>query len=395
MSGGTTTVINATLVGVIKSVKASKSIDRLYAGVPGLLGVFDDSLIDLTDLSVSQLERLRYTPSSGFIGATRLKYLDDYDFKRLETIFDKYQIKYFLNIGGNGTIKQTMSISAYFKGSVKVASLPKTVDNDLGDKEFEKVFFTPGYPSCINYWIHKVNMLNQENLGAHSHDRVLIGQTFGRKTGFITAAARMADIDRNLPLILLLPENQRPIAEVLAEIDRKVTSNKRAVVIMSEGYHIDDVGEIRDYSGQVMYGSSKSTAVQLLVNACLEKGIQSRGFNPTVDQRSEMIFTLEHDLTYAESLGKLAVDNLEQGNSEFLASIGSTADYEILETIIPYSEIKDFSRIMPDHWLEPNSFDVSDGYIAYARKVLADFTRINLGQQYFHKFLLSDEILIK
>ena len=36
-------------------------------------------------------------------------------------------------------------------------------------------------------------MLNNENMGAHTHDKVLIAQTFGRETGFIVGSLRYFD----------------------------------------------------------------------------------------------------------------------------------------------------------------------------------------------------------
>ena len=86
MSGGTTSVINATLVGIIKAIQDSNTGGRVIAGVPGIKGVLQESLFDLTDLSESNLKALYFTPASGFIGTTRIKPMDK---DKLEKIADK------------------------------------------------------------------------------------------------------------------------------------------------------------------------------------------------------------------------------------------------------------------------------------------------------------------
>ena len=105
MSGGTTSVINATLCGIITEAQRREEIKKILAGYPGILGFNQDSIIDLTSLSEAQLSRLYYLPSSCFIGTTRIEkdYFEGID--QLTKQLDKYDITYFINIGGNGTIK--------------------------------------------------------------------------------------------------------------------------------------------------------------------------------------------------------------------------------------------------------------------------------------------------
>jgi len=166
MSGGTTTVINSTLAGIVEAAQKSDIFDKIYAGYPGIKGLTEGKLIDLSEMDTDDLEKLKRTPGSGFIGTTRVAPVDDDIFSILKDKFDENSIGYFINIGGNGTIKQTKAISDFFQGDIKVAAVPKTVDNDLGDPECQKVFFTPGFPSCVNFWAKKVQLLNLDNAGA-------------------------------------------------------------------------------------------------------------------------------------------------------------------------------------------------------------------------------------
>ena len=372
MSGGTTSVINATLVGIITAARQVGSIDRVLAGYPGIMGALEESLIDLTDLTDNDLQRLYYTPASGFIGTTRIRPMEQRELARLAHVFCAHNIGFFINIGGNGTIRQSIQISRAMSSRVRVAAVPKTVDNDLGDEEFEKVLYTPGFPSCANYWRRKTWIMNQENLGAHSHDQVLIAQTFGRKTGFLAGCARLGDIERQIPLIVLLPEDQKPVQQVLGRIESVVEERRRAIVVLSEGYDVGDIGERYDLRGQVMYGTSRTTAAQLLVNHCADIGIQARAFVPGFDQRSDVTFVSGSDLKMACGVGSQAVERLHAGEADFLSSISKAPVAAGKLAAVPFSEIGDYSRVLQPQWIDYGNFDVTDEYIAYVEPLIGD-----------------------
>jgi len=374
MSGGTTNVINATLAGIITAAQKAGRIEKILAGYHGIKGVLAESLIDITDLPQTDLDRLYYTPASGFIGTSRVKAVDSEKLARLAEVFDAHNIGYFINIGGNGTIKQSVRISSALSSEVNIASVVKTVDNDLGDAEFERVLYTPGFPSCANYWRHKVQMMNQENLGAHSHDKVLIAQTFGRKTGFLAGCARLADTNRQLPLIILLPEDQKPLLDVLEHIETIVRKSGRAIVVMSEGYDVGDIGERYDLCGQVMYGTSRTTSAQLLVNYCVDNGIQARAFIPGFDQRSDIKFVSALDLQRAFILGKETVERFDVGEKDFLASIArnSALPNKVDFISVNFSLIDDYSRVLPEKWVSHDNFDVTDEYVDYVEPLIGD-----------------------
>ena len=372
MSGGTTCVINATLCGIIRAAQKAGSINKIFAGYPGIKGVLKESIIDLTNINEDKLNKLYYTPASGFIGSTRIRPMGELELKRLERVIDAHDIGFFVNIGGNGTIKQSVQISNRLSDKIKIASVPKTVDNDLGDTEFEKVLYTPGFPSCANYWKRKIWIMNQENLGAYSHDKVLIAQTFGRKTGFLAGCARLGDINREIPLIILLPEDQKPLSEVMKHIENVVRENDRAIVVLSEGYDFGDIGERYDLRGQIMYGTSRTTAAQLLVNHCADAGIQARAFIPGYDQRSDITFVSDLDIKRAYSVGFKTVEKLHEGEHDFLCSISKGSNNTVDFISIPFSDIGDYSRKLHLRWIWHGNYDVTDEYVEYVRPLIGN-----------------------
>lgn len=372
MSGGTTQVINATLVGAIQTVRKRFPQSKIYAGYPGITGLLSDDLIDLTNLSCDDLSRVYRTPASGLIGTTRVKPIGEAEIERMAEVFRARKIKYYLNIGGSGTIKQTMRIGELMGDELIVCALPKTVDNDFGDRNFSDVLFTPGFPSCANYWRHKTHIFNLENLGAFSHDKVLIGQTFGRKTGFLAACARLADRQREFPLVLLLPEDQRPLEDVLGHIEHNLNLRNRCMVIMSEGYDIGECEERLDPSGQVMYSSSENTAAQMLVNASMKAGMSARAFVSGFDQRSDMKYVSTIDLESAFGVAEYAVKAIQAGEDKFFASVCRLegALNRIGFKTIPFDEIGDYGRTLPKDWIDWGNFDVTDQFVQYAEPLI-------------------------
>lgn len=373
MSGGTTTVINATLVGIIRQAVEMKSFDRVLAGVPGVAGILNGSLVDLTSLNTDELESLRYTPGSASIGTARVSILTSNEMETLADIFNQNKIGAFINIGGNGTIKQTRAIATAIGKGVRVAAAPKTVDNDLGDALCRDVFFTPGFPSCVNHWAKVTKLLDIENEGAASHDKVLVAQAFGRETGFLAGAARIADPHQMTPLLLMMPEDPQPLDVVIGAVDDQLSKAGRAVVVISEGYPLGDVGSVKDATGQTMYGSSRTTAAQLLVDHLFQAGIQSRSYIPTILQRQAIDDTLEFDLDVAERQGRHIVQRLSAGDSHFLATIRDPdvcpASEDPIGTI-PFSNFADFSRAMHQDFVSAQNFDVTDNYISYLNRIL-------------------------
>jgi len=141
---------------------------------------------------------------------------------------------------------------------------------------------------------------------------------------------------------------------------------------LAEGYEVGDLGERYDLSGQVMYGTSRTTAVQLLVNHCADIGIQARGFVPGFDQRSDISFVSALDLQRAHRLGGDTVERLAAGQSNFLSSIAKRPGLpgEVEFTSVSFNEADDYSRTLRPEWISYGNFDVTDEYLGYVEPLI-------------------------
>ncbi len=155
---------------------------------------------------------MRTTPAAGSIGTCRykLKAKQAEDFERVIDVFKAHEVGYFFYIGGNDSMDTANKVAklAHERGLDLVGvGVPKTIDNDVGDSEFKLIDHTPGYGSVARYWAYYVQNANEENMGSSPADPVLVMQAMGRKIGFIPAAARLADPNREMPLQIYMRES--------------------------------------------------------------------------------------------------------------------------------------------------------------------------------------------
>lgn len=366
MSGGTTPVINSTLAGILKTLRKKKI--KVFSGSPGLEGFLRGQIKNLSNLSLAKIKKMGETPGSHFIGTSRLTKLNAIEVKKLKSILDKKNITNIINIGGNGTLKQSIYLASMMP-EINFISCPKTVDNDLGDVNFKKMLFNPGFISCIEIWKFFLKMINIENIGASSHDKIIISQTFGRETGFICGSLRYWDKNKKLPMMLLLPEDNTNFSKILRTAKKILKEKGRLMIFMSEGFKVGNIKPTKDKSGQIMYGSSGNTNCQLLNNKFIKKGIQSRIFNPSILQRVfkfQKNRAYEKDKNIAQKIGETAVKTLLNKKKSLLVSLDQNHKIDLIQ----YKNCENFTRKMPNKFILKNKFDVSKSFLKYLDKVL-------------------------
>ena len=295
-----------------------------------------------------------------------------------------------INIGGNGSLEQTLNFKKKIDNLNYIAFAPKTVDNDLGDKKFEKVFFTPGFPTCINFWVKILKFVDIENRAAKNHDKVIVCQTFGRDTGHITAAAKMFDLKGKLPIMYLIPEIKNSKKEILRRVKYFIKKKGRAIIILGEGYNLGKFRVYKDDFGQAMFGSSSSSAAQILVNFLIKNNIQSRYFLPTILQRVNDFSYLKKDNEVAEKIGRNSVKEFKKKKTDFMCTI-SKQNGKFLYTKLDLKDCLNFKRKLDKSYISIKNFDVSNKYIKYLED-LKKFTKIDTKYFLNKKFFKYEKI---
>jgi len=384
LGGGTTQVINASVHGLVEACKSHPlAFDQIYAGRFGVEGVLNEELINLSAQPDEEIALLSSTPASGVLGSCRYR-LDKSkpaDFERLLQVFRAHEIGYFFYIGGNDSMDTADKISRFASArgqDVVVTGIPKTVDNDLGDSDFQLIDHTPGYGSTARFWAYTIREANQENAGACRFEPVLVLQAMGRKIGFIPAAARLGDPEREMPLLIFMTEAGFSLDEITESIHDCVRKRGRALVVAGEGLELGSLGEVRDGFGHLVYSATQTSAAQLLVNHLNQKGLPARGiarYNiPGTGQRNQAILASTVDIDEAYQLGQQAVQIALKSGGGFMATLVRQPDenYHVTYGQVPLERMANSERSFPKSWLTNARTDVTDEFVRYARPLIGD-----------------------
>lgn len=383
-SGGPTPVINCTLRGIVETCRdASSEFGRVYAGFHGIEGVLKEELLDLSSQSPQEIALLGVTPAAGSIGTCRYKLKERQveDFERIIEVFRSHDVGYFFYIGGNDSMDTAHKIARLAKArdlDLIAIGGPKTIDNDVGDSEFRLIDHTPGYGSVARYWALNVQNANEENAGSCPSDPVLVMQAMGRRIGFIPAAARLADPEREMPLQIYLAESGLTLKEMPDLVNDQLKRTGRCLVVVSEGFPVGDIGEMRDSFGHTEFSSSKITAAQAAVNYLNHVGLKAhgsaRGNVSGTDQRHSVIYASTVDQEEAYRLGQNAVEIAVRAGSGFMSTILREPGpvYNVRYDKVALDLVANSERKFPASWISENRIDVTDDFVRYARPLVGD-----------------------
>jgi 6-phosphofructokinase 1 len=383
-SGGPTPVINASLRGVVDGCRAYPDVfGTVYAGYHGIEGVLKEELLDLSAQAEEELCLLSTTPAAGAIGTCRYKLKADQqeDFERVVEVFKAHNVGYFFYNGGNDSMDTANKVAqlAAERGLDLVAvGVPKTIDNDVGDSAFKLIDHTPGYGSVARYWALTVQNANEENAGSCPADPVLVMQAMGRKIGFIPAAARLADPQHEMPLLIAMTESNLRLSDLADAVNDVVRTRGRCLLVISEGFPVGNLGELQDSFGHTVFSSSKTTVERVVVNWLNERGLPARGAArgnmPGTDQRHNMIYASTVDLEEAYRVGQKAAQIAVEDGSGYMSTIlrepGSI--YDVCYDKVPLELVANSERSFPDAWIAEDRLEVMDGVVDYARPLIGD-----------------------
>jgi 6-phosphofructokinase len=383
-SGGPSPVINASLRGVLEACFSMPDrFGTIYAGLHGIEGVLCEDLIDMTAQPAEEIALLSVTPAAGAIGTCRYKLKPEQgqDFERVIEVFKAHDVGYFFYNGGNDSMDTAFKVAqlAHERGVELVATgVPKTIDNDVGDSEFKLIDHTPGYGSVARYWALNVQNANEENSGSSPADPVLVMQAMGRKIGYIPAAARLADPDREMPLLILMAESDLSMEALADRVNDTLKEHGRALVVISEGFDVGDIGARKDSFGHTMFSASETTVEQIVVNYLNEAGLAARGSArgnvSGTDQRHSMIYASTVDMEEAYKVGQKAALIAAEDGSGFMSTIlrKPGAIYNVYYDKVPLELVANSERAFPADWIAQGGTDVTDDFVRYARPLIGE-----------------------
>ena len=368
-SGGPTSVINATIAGVVKSNQLNPVYDHVYGGLNGIEGILLERFVDLTDMSDEENEILRQTPSSA-LGSCRYKLRrgNQTDFERLFEILDKYDIETLFYTGGNDSMDTVAALSEYAaRNNItnhRFVGCPKTVDNDLMEMDH-----CPGFGSAAKFISSTVlHTWLDLNVYPFSRKEVFILETMGRDAGWLAASACLSGkVD-----VLIVPEIPFDKESFLARVKKIVDERSKCYVVVSEGAHYADGTYIaaaeakNDLFGHAVLGGAAKALEKMILDAFIAP--RCRVLDLTTAQRSNAIEQSLVDVTESYRLGMSA--HMRSADKTFTGKMvalkrKNTEQYDVEYVAVDADKVANFVRGFPVEWLLPDYKGITEDGINY------------------------------
>jgi 6-phosphofructokinase 1 len=223
-----------------------------------------------------------------------------------------------------------------------------------------------------------IQNLNEENRGMCGSESISVLQAMGRKSGYITAASRLGDPHREMPLQLYTAESGHNLETLAENVNRELKRSGRCMVVVNEGFDVGNLGDAHDAFGHVEYGASQISVAQVVTNYLNGVGLKSRGQVtgqiPGVLQRSASIHASRVDIDEAYEVSKKAVEIAIEDGTGWMATIlrapGNT--YRAFYDKVPLETVANSERFLPKSWLTKDGTDVTDDFIRYAMPLIGE-----------------------
>jgi len=370
-SGGPTSVINASLAGVVAEALNHECIEEIYGGLNGVLGILNEQLVDLAAESQQTIRGLRYTPGAA-LGTCRYKLKKQSDFDRVLQVFEAHNIRYFFYAGGNDSQDTADKISklADERGyQLRVIGIPKTIDNDLVTTDH-----TPGYGSVIKYIATTVKEIACDNAAMGQHDLVQIVEVMGRSAGWIAAGAALAkrrDDPNAAPHLINLPEVAFSPEKYLADIQRVLQKERYCVVVVGEGLVDADGNYVStDSASNDAFGHSQLGGAGDYLRTLAEESLQvkARSVKLGMAQRAAVHCSSQADNDEAYMAGQAAVKAAINGETDKMVTLlrGDGDTYTCETGLAPLAEIANGVKKLPESWINEDGVSMNFNFYKYA-----------------------------
>ncbi len=378
-SGGPTAAINATLAGVIRGAVESECIEKIYGMRNGIEGFMQKRLLELNDIFSSEeaLTTLEQTPAAA-LGSCRKKLPNPDEgtaeceefYKKLFSIIEEFNIKYFFYIGGNDSMDTVAKMTRYARRAgvdIRIIGVPKTIDNDLALTDH-----TPGFGSAAKY-IAAVTSEIIRDCAVYSVKAVTIVEIMGRDAGWLTASSAIGRVVNGCaPDFVYLPERTFDLDSFFSDVEKAFKKHPNVVIAVSEGLQYSDgryVGEGTQSGSADVFGHKYLAGTGKALELAIKEhfGCKVRSVELNLPQRCAGHILSKTDITESVSIGRAAVRAAEQGVSGevmvFVRREGAEYVCDIEHASV--MNIANATRYVPDNFICSGNNNVTDECCKY------------------------------
>lgn len=375
-SGGPSAAINATLVGVVEKGLADRNIDKIYGAKNGIMGILTDKLIELNDVLADPetLQLLCQTPSSA-LGSCRMKLShweeSTFEYDKIIKIFRKYNIGYFVYIGGNDSMDTVHKLAGFCErmhiDDIKIIGAPKTIDNDLMETDH-----CPGFGSAAKYVATTMSEIACD-CNVYAQPSITIVEVMGRDAGWLTAASALGRLNGDsTPDLIYLCERPFCVDQFLDDVREKMEKKHSIVIAVSEGIKNEEGSYVTDtlsdrtvdaFGHKILAGASRYLEEILR----FEIGCKVRSIELNVMQRCASHVASAADIYEARLIGSAAADYAISGGTGKMVCLRrvSTKPYRFEIDFVEIDKIANQVKTVPDAWINEAGNDVTQEMIDY------------------------------
>lgn len=384
-SGGPTSVINASLAGVIDGAKEFAGIKKVLGMRYGIEGFMAENIVDLGKEPAKNVKGLKTTPSSA-LGSCRKK-LKDEDMPIIFEKLKKYDIRYVFLIGGNDTMDTICRLEAYAKlqnYELRGIGVPKTVDNDLFGTDH-----TPGFPSAARYMALSVMQAGILARDMCKVDQFVVFQTIGREAGWLAAATVAGKKDEcDAPHILCLPERFFNREKFLSDVEKCYKKYGFVSIVCGEGITYADktpvsASQTKDQFKNVEFGAMGGTSAAMMLHRMICDEFKFRGEFQVTESLSMCAAdrAVKHDIDEAYLCGRTAVKLAKAGQTGLMVTLERKPGkvYKSTTGTALLSDVAVRAKPMPDNFINKEGNFVTDAFVKYLKPLVGempDYTKL-------------------
>lgn len=370
--GGPTSVINASLAGLIETCRDQRLWGALYGARFGLHGLLDGHWIELLKQDPRLIQQIGRSPGS-VLGSSRRKLLMP-DYSRMLELFDQHDIRCFFYTGGNGSMDTALQVARLARESgyeLQVIGIPKTIDNDLCVTDH-----TPGYASTAHFFAIAARDIGEDNRSLPSP--ICILEVLGRNTGWIVASTALArKRNDDAPHLIYFPEKPLSLDQIAGDVDLVYGRLGRAVVAVCEGQRDEQgntFGADVDRAGSSVHRLASNLGHTLARLLSARLGVRARAEKPGLFGRCCGPLSTELDRQEAWKCGQAAGRAAAQGCSSIMVAIrrDSAAPYRSSTFLTPLEDVARAERSVPQEWIAPEANDVTQAFLNYVSPLIPD-----------------------
>lgn len=342
VGGGPAPGINGVISAVaLEAINSGKKVVGIYDGFRGLL----KDPVDAKELTIDDVSRIHLSGGSVLRTSRENPTKDHNKMEKVLSSLKDLGVKYLVTIGGDDTAFSSSRVAASAGGAIKVAHVPKTIDNDLP---------LPGMASTFGFQTARhvgVNLLKNLMEDSRTTSRWYVIVAMGRKAGHLALGIGKAG-GATCTIVAEEFENDvislKEVCDIIegSMIKRRAQGKSNGIAILAEGlaerFDPEDLTDLKDVERDE-HGHIRLADVDLgkVVKKELERRFLERGEKVTLVTKDigyelRCAPPIPFDAEYTRDLGYGAITFLLKGGTDALITM-----HEQKLIPIPFNDIID------------------------------------------------------